>query len=257
MRHEVYSYHRDVEDAHWWFVGRRRILKPLIDHCMAGHGGDQIVDVGCGTGGTVAALSRQYDCIGLDHSEPAIAMARQKYPSCRFECGDLAERLHALAGRTALFTLMDVLEHIDDDRAFLATVVAAARPGSHILITVPAHRSLWSEHDVAADHKRRYEEDDLRRAWQGLDVTPRLMSFFNARLYPAIWCARQLGRHVGLFSGRGGRDLAIPAAPINALLTRVFSGERDRIGDLLDNPSARPYAWGSSLVAVLRKAGAQ
>ena len=253
MEDEVYNFHRDNEDSHWWFVGRRHVLSPLIDFAMRGRSDGLIVDVGCGTGGTVAELSGRYPCVGIDHSEQAIAMARQKYPGRDFVCGSVQEITPALSDRAALWTLMDVLEHIEDDRAFLAGVVTAMRPGSHFLITVPARMVLWSGHDVAASHVRRYEEADFRSLWQGMDLDPVMVTFFNARLYPLIWTARVVGRRFGMFSGKGGQDLAVPPAVFNAVLTRVVSGERARIEGLLRPGPARPFRHGSSLLALLRR----
>lgn len=253
MEERVFAYHRDNEDGHWWFVGRRHVLAPLVAYGMKGQDGSHIFDVGCGTGGTVAALSADYNCTGFDRSESAIGMARRKYPQCRFLCGELGDHLPVLAPGTALYTLMDVLEHLEDDRGLLTQIVAAMRPGSRLLITVPAVRALWSEHDESAGHRRRYELSDFQALWHGLDLEPNVVTPFNARLYPMIWAARTLGRRLGLFTGRGGRDLARPLWPINALLTAVFAGERQRVARLIGNPAAKPFRRGASLLALLER----
>ena len=85
-----------------------------------------------------------------------------------------------------MFLLMDVLEHVPDDFAFLSELLAASSPGAHFLITVPANPSFWSAHDESNGHYRRYEPDRLGRLWSGLPVTTRLLTYFNARLYPSL-----------------------------------------------------------------------
>ena len=179
-----------MEDAHWWFAARRQILQPLIRAAMVGCEGDRIVDIGCGTGGSTAALSEDFNCLGIDHSELAIGAAKIKYPDRKFIQGKMPEDLWETADSTALYLLMDVLEHIETADSFLADVVSLTRPGGHILVTVPAKPILWSEHDVSAGHVRRYEMDSLAKLWQNLPVKMRVISYFNTRLYPVIWAIR-------------------------------------------------------------------
>ncbi|NQU57700.1 MAG: class I SAM-dependent methyltransferase [Rhodospirillales bacterium] len=253
MKEEVFALHSELESVHWWFVSRRKILLPLIRRIMSDAPGDLIVDVGCGTGGTVESFHNDFNCIGIDPSESGIEKARAAYPSCQFICGRAPDDLGDVKERAALYLLMDVLEHIEDDQKFLADLVAHARPGSHFLITVPAHMALWSQHDETALHVRRYELEPFKLLWSGLPVQPLLVSFFNARLYPAIWVARKIGNLLGITFGSDGTDLGIPPAPVNSLLKTIFSGESMRINQLLDNPKARPYNNGVSLLCLLRR----
>jgi len=255
MKDEVYSLHQELEDLHWWFVGRRRVIFPLIQKIMNETPADLIVDVGCGTGGTVAALSKDYKCLGVDLSEQAIRIAKQKYPNCDFICGEVPKVLLDTSAQTALYTLMDVLEHVEEDKAFLANVVALMKPGSNLLITVPAKPVLWSEHDVAAGHVRRYEEHTLTALWKDLPLSPRVFSYFNTRLYPAIWTARVLLKKLGLFTSKGGSDLSMPPTFINQTLTEIFASEKYHISNLLHDPSAKPYSTGVSFVALLQHTG--
>lgn len=253
MKEKIFSLHGELEDRHWWFVSRRHVLAPLIHDAMSEFKKDLVVDVGCGTGGTVAALSPDFACLGIDRSPEAIETAKAKYPACDFLRGEIPEALMRTAPQTALYLLMDVLEHIEDDRQFLTAVTASARPGSHLLITVPAKPILWGEHDLTVGHMRRYEMDTLADLWRGLPVRPRVLSYFNTRLYPVIWFARVIGQHIGLFKGESGSDFSMPPDFLNHLLTKIFSGERHRMERLLKDSSAAPFATGVSLVALLQR----
>lgn len=248
----MFDAHARMEAEHWWFVGRRRALLPLFESAMAGHETDLVVDVGCGTGGTVGTLGRSYRMIGIDQSAEAITAARRNYPEQSFILGAVASELAELAGEAALYLIMDVLEHVEDDRGFLATVVDQARTGSHVLVTVPAGRHLWSRHDETASHLRRYEWDSLSALIQGLPVETRLLSYFNSRLYPPISLARWIGRRLAVSLGQNNTDFAMPPAPVNGLLARLFGGEATALAAALDQ--GRPaYRQGVSLVALLRR----
>lgn len=253
MEPALFDTHDALEERHWWFVARRRILSSLIDRLMANQHGGLIVDLGCGTGGMVAHLSQSYRCLGLDASAQAIAMARRKCPACEFQEGDVPALARAKAGEAALYLLMDVLEHIDDDKAFLSEVVAGAKPGAAFLITVPANMALWSVHDETAHHKRRYDWQGFNRLWDGLPVSLRLQSHFNSRLFPVIYLIRQLGRLTGRSFGQGGSDFALPSPLVNRLLTEIFAGEGKRLLGLLGGTETSPYRQGASLLAVLVK----
>ena len=253
MKKTTFDIHSDLENKHWWFVARRQIILPLVDLVMAECRNDRIVDVGCGTGGTVAAFSEKYNIMGVDSSGLSIDMAKESYPHCHFLCGSMPEDLSDYASETGLFLLMDVLEHVEKDRTFLSDLVSLARPGSHILITVPAGKNLWSSHDVIAEHHRRYEYNDFPDLWRGLPVEARLVSYLNARLYPVIRLIRFLTSRLGISAGRQGSDFSIPPMGINSLLARLFAGEATPIITLLDQPERSAYSKGVSLIALLRK----
>ncbi len=253
MKHEVFDLHDELEERHWWFVGRRQVVDPLIDRVMAGRERDWILDLGCGTGGMVHALAGRYRCLGIDSSRVAISKAEAAYPEARFRLGSVPDDLRDVAPDTALYLIMDVLEHIEDDRSFLADVVALARPGAHVLITVPALAAMWSRHDETAGHFRRYEKDQLAGVWHGLPVEPRVLTFYNSRLYPFIRTARTLGRLTGSTWGRSGCDFHSLPNPLNGVLAAVFGGERGRVAALYDDASGVPYRRGVSLLALLRR----
>ena len=254
MKPQLYTLHRDNEDIHWWFVGRRRIILPIINKIMESTPNDAIVDIGCGTGGTVGALSSEYRCIGLDISERAIEFARHKHPTCDFRVGDFISHCKTLSPDIALFTMMDVLEHLPNDRKVLESVIDCARVGSHILITVPANPKLWSQHDVTAEHYRRYTVDSLHELWRGLPVKIKLFSHFNHRLYWPIKFVHILGRYFSIFSGKNGANLNLPPALLNRLLTNIFAGESRKLLFLLTGKYKKPrYKYGVSLVALLQR----
>ena len=256
MDQMIFQIHDDVEMRHWWFRARRKILRDLIRLVLPDAAEAVVVDVGCGTGGNLAELADEYRCIGIDPSAEAIGLARRRHRRVNFLKGTAPDGLGALATRADMFLLNDVLEHVEDDRALLAALVDAASPRTWFLITVPADPALWGRHDEIHAHYRRYTQQRLEEAWDGLPVEPLLVSHFNARLYPAIRAARGMQRVWGTSLGPHETDLALPPRWANGWLERIFAGESRVLCDLLLGKRSRGYSRGVSLIALLRKTAA-
>jgi SAM-dependent methyltransferase len=252
MQSPQFQMNSEIELRHWWFVARRRILAALIARVLPPSPQSMVVDIGCGTGGNIAALAERYACVGIDPSGEAIALARARFPQVRFIAGMAPDDLGEVSRQARLLLATDVLEHVPDDFWLFSRLLAATAPGAYFLLTVPADPSLWSPHDESHGHWRRYDRARLERLWEGLPVTPLLVSYFNRRLYPLVKLVRMVSRRRGKARGQAGTDFKIPAAPVNRLLTGIFAGESRRLARLLDG-RGRGYAAGVSLVALLRR----
>jgi len=249
------STYAKFEDRHWWYVGRRHIMCRLVHQLLEASERPLILDVGCGPGANVAALAAEYRCVGIDDAPAAIDQARRRFPAVQFVCGTAPESVPEVAAAADLIVLMDVLEHIGEDKTFLGSLVSQAKPGAHLLITVPADPKMWSPHDEAVGHVRRYGVGDLSALWEDLPVSTQLVSFFNSRLYVPVRLARIAARLRG--KGHGGTgaeetDLRLPPKVVNEALTRLFAGEADALLDGLACGRA-PYRRGVSLLGILRR----
>jgi SAM-dependent methyltransferase len=257
MQQEQFQLHSAIEDAHWWFVARRRIMRRLVHRVLPPSLQTTIVDVGCGTGANIAALAGEYRCLGIDTSREAISLAAARFPGVEFRAGRAPEDLGLWMEQARLVMMMDVLEHVPDDHAFLSEMLSAASPGAFFLLTVPADPELWSEHDESFGHYRRYDIKRFARLWQGMPVETHLLSYFNSRLYPLVKFIRRRNRRRGRASGTAGTDFNIPSAWKNWILTRIFAGEAATLARLLDGAGKPPkhggYSAGVSLVALLRR----
>jgi len=257
MRTEQFQLHAEIEARHWWFVARRRIVRGLVGRVLPPSPEATIVDVGCGTGANIAALADAYRCVGIDTSDEAIRLARRRFPAVQFLVGHAPGDLGPIASEARLVLLMDVLEHVEDDFAMLSELLGALGPGCHLLVTVPADPTLWSEHDESFGHYRRYEQERLARLWADLPVTPLLVSYFNTRMYPLVRAVRAFNRLRGRASGRAGTDFWMPPGPLNRLLAGTFAGEarvlERALARVLEGHRARGYRRGASLVALLRR----
>jgi SAM-dependent methyltransferase len=228
-------------------------MRALIRRVLPASPDKTVVDVGCGTGGNIAALTQDYPCIGIDESAEAIRLARARFPKVPFICGAVPHDWVDVKGQVGLFLLMDVLEHVDDDFLALSQLLSMAKPGSYLLLTVPADMGLWSEHDVSFGHYRRYDLDRLRRVWSGLPVQTCLVSYYNSRLYPMVKAMRALSRLRGHADGIAGTDFRVPIRPLNRLLEETFAGEARVLLAALEGNRARGFSRGVSLIALLRR----
>jgi trans-aconitate methyltransferase len=254
MTPEQFTNFANVEQEHWWFTGRRRIYREIIRRVVPPNRGEVIIDVGCGTGGTLASLADEYTCVGIDPTVDAIQFSRERYPHVHFILGQFPEGLDDYLPRAALISCMDVIEHIENDVDFVRQLVDSLHPGAHLLLTVPADMSLWSKHDVINDHFRRYDRAMFESVWAGMPVSLRLISYFNSRLYPMIKTVRRLQQWKLLGAkGDDGSDLRMPSPLANRVLRRIFGGEAGAVLRTLDSPGHSAYGHGVSLIALLRR----
>jgi SAM-dependent methyltransferase len=263
MQSEQFQLHAQIEERHWWFVARRRILREIVRTIspppphpgpLPGSEGEKrvIIDVGCGTGANLAAFSGEYRCVGVDTSAEGIALAKRRFPETTFICGRAPHDVMRWMDSASVVLLTDVLEHVADDRRLLRDIVDACPPEAQLLITVPADMRLWSPHDQAFGHYRRYEIGELADLWSDLPVKVRLLSYFNSRLYPVVRAVRRVSRIRGHAAGAANTDFKLPARPANSFLGTIFSGERFRLIRAVDEGTPA-YRRGVSLIAVLQR----
>ncbi len=252
MRDEIVERQAELEERHWWFVGRREILLEVSAALLPPERAGLVIDVGCGTGGNVGALSERYRAVGIDSSSRALELARARHPRVRFVLGDQASLAGQFVEPGCLVLLNDVLEHVPDDFRFFSELLAPLPAGTTLILTVPAGEHLWSPHDVALSHYRRYEVERLRRVWSGLPVRELLVTPFNSRLYLAAR-VRRLFTSRWNTATRSVSDLEVLPGLLNRVLARWFAGERIPIRRALATGGRPPYRRGVSLLAVLTR----
>ena len=241
MNPTEFDLHARLEDHHWWFRARREIVFTLLKQTLAPSLSKHILEIGCGTGGNLRLLSQHYRATGIEIDPYAAKLAAQR-AGCEIHCGDLATTRQFIAHAPDAVLMLDVLEHVLDDRSLLLQSLALLPVGGLLLITVPADPRLWSRHDIALGHYRRYTPDSLSALWRQQPAEVLLLSGFNSLLYPVV----RLARALPVRQATEASDLK-PVHPfLNTLLYQVFAAERH----LLPRIS---LPWGCSLIAILRK----
>jgi SAM-dependent methyltransferase len=238
MERIVYERMAELDERHWWYRARRQILSDLIRRRIALPRDARILEIGCGTGHNLQMLAKfgEAEGIELDPEARAIAAARFGKPIG----ASPLPRLEGVSDAAFdLVAVLDVIEHVDEDRESLETIARKLKPGGRILITVPAHPWMWSAHDTVNHHKRRYTAKALRAVIEQAGLRVELLSPFNSLLFPLAAAARLAGR----IAGKDSSDDAMPPRPINALFEAIFGLERYALGRV-------PFPPGVSLVAI-------
>jgi SAM-dependent methyltransferase len=237
----VYRRMAELDSRHWWFLARRKILKALIARDVRPPNDAQILEIGCGTGHNLAMLA-QFGTVEASELEPQarkLASARLGRPIAAAALPDLSMYRDS---HFDLIALLDVLEHVEDDHAALTAIHSRLKPGGKLLVTVPANRWMWSAHDAAHHHFRRYTKKELVEAARAAGMQVDLISYFNTLLFVPIAVARLVGKLLG----RESADDEMPAEPVNTVLREVFGLEAALVGRL-------PLPFGVSLVAILSR----
>jgi len=220
MEEQVYRTLYAVEKRHWWYAARKEILLRYLEKRLGLPRASRVLDAGCGTGAILEALSARYDAWGSDVAPQAIDFCRERGLT-RLHLGTLEE--YPPSAPFDLVTMLDMVEHVGDDRGLLRAAHALLAPGGHLLITVPAFPSLWSRYDEILHHKRRYTRRTLRALVETSGFVIEHMTFLNCLLFPVAWLRRAAARLTG---ADGTGDLQIPPRPLNAALRATFGAER-------------------------------
>jgi ubiquinone/menaquinone biosynthesis C-methylase UbiE len=183
MYEREYEAMYQLESSYWWYVARRRLAVDLLVDEIRCDSNVHILDVGCGTGANVQALARLGPTVGIDASADALQFCRRR--GIGSVAHSLVEQLPFTDKFFRVVTALDILEHTDDDLHALREIRRVCRTDGLVLITVPAYGFLWSEHDEALKHRRRYGANELRNKLKltGFEVV-RTSYFVSALFFP-------------------------------------------------------------------------
>jgi SAM-dependent methyltransferase len=226
LEQQAYREQFELEDAHWWFEGRRAVIWSLLRR-SAGASGLRVLDAGCGTGRNVLEFASLGTVQGVDSSPEAIEFCRVR--GVEGVRQGLIESLPFEDDSFDLILATDVIEHLDDDHAALVELHRVAAAGGRLLATVPAYHWLWSQHDTAHHHRRRYTLRTLRRVLRGAGWEPIAWSYFNSVLLPPIALVRLMARRRSV-AGNGRPDLRLTPPVLNRLLGQPMRLEAAIIG---------------------------
>ena len=237
----LHEEHAILQDRHWWFRGRRRIVSAVLDRHLERDPERLILDAGCGAGGMLDTLSAHGRVRDIEPDPGAVRWCHEHFPTHRVDVGSIPEALPTSA-ELDLITAFDVIEHVEDDTAALAAFATALRPGGHLLITVPALPWLWSAHDERNQHFRRYTASTLDAVTLAAGLTIVHRTYYNTALLPLAAGRRMFER---VRPSEPESDLFLPSRPMNGALAAIFGAERHIV-------SRRRLPIGVSLLVLAR-----
>lgn len=211
-----------IEQSHWWFRGRRRILAGFVED-ICKHVTDRrprILDVGCGTGANLLFLSQYGDAEGVDVSEDALAFCRER--GLDHVKQGAGEELPYEDGTFDLVTALDVVEHMDDDLAGVKEMFRVLRPGGHALLFVPTFMFLWGLQDDVSNHRRRYRLPQLRRVLEQAGFEIERSTYANITFFLPILVMRKLMRLTGI---KTDSENSINVSALNGVLGGLLGSE--------------------------------
>ena len=222
MKEHTYPIMFRIEQSHWWYTGRRKILTSFVeDICRrVTDRRPRILDVGCGTGANLLMLSKYGDAEGVDVSEDALAFCRERGLE-NVKLG-AAEALPYDDGTFDLVTALDVVEHLDDDLAGLREMRRVLRPGGRVLLFVPTFMFLWGLQDDVSNHRRRYRLPELRRVLEQAGFEIERTTYANITFFMPILAMRKLMRLTGI---KAESENNINVSALNGVLARVLGAE--------------------------------
>ncbi len=248
MEQDYYADYAQIQDTHWWFRGRRRIVETVLGRDLGPAGSFRersILDVGCGTGSMLPLLGRFGAAQGVDTEPRAIELCHERgLQAARLYDGS---RLPFEDGTFDAACAFDVIEHIPDDVSALRDMARVVRPGGLLVLTVPAFPFLWGPQDEISHHERRYTRATLRSAVAAAGTDLHRMSFFNTLLFPAIAAVRVLRPSRPEAELKSDFTLTTPPA-VNNALAGLFGAEAWFV-------ARTGLPFGVSLLAVARVRG--
>ena len=242
MEEIVYHTNFKLEDSYWWFIARNRIVYELILDKTGLKSGDKILDIGCGTGGFTKLLAGKFDVAGLDMSETALNYCRKRGLEKLYS--GYIEDFPADEFQPKAAVMLDVIEHIEDDKKVVKQVFDLLPKGGYLISTVPAYQWLWSRHDEVHMHFRRYKKKNftgmLKSAGFSIDYT----SHFNTFLFTPAVLKRFTEKITGSKADESPVDEVSPG--LNRVFTKIFMSERNILKGI-------SLPFGLSIVCIAKK----
>lgn len=244
MNKEYVQQYVQLEKEHWWFVARKKIISRVIDKYIKTNT-NQVLNVGAAGGASTEWLARYGEVTSVEN-DPYFLQHLQAHHTSVVDASILS--LPFNDNSFDLVCVLDVLEHVENDRAAMLELQRVCKPSGFIIITVPAYQWLWSSHDVVNNHKRRYNEASLRTLVNdGDSLVWKDTSYFNFLLLPPIALARKISN---IFYNKKHQKSDFETFKmkgfLNRILKKIFLAE-------ISLAKWMRLPWGVSLIGVLQK----
>lgn len=181
----------EMEQRHFWHVGRKGIILTVLKQNVPDLKNIKMLEIGCGNGNILAYLKQHEIYIeGADIFLEGLNFCRKRVSTVDLYQVDILSM--PFYNTFDVIGAFDVLEHIDDDNKALEEINRALKAGGSLLLTVPAHKFLWSYFDKRSSHQRRYSKRELIVKLEQAGFTVRKISYYMFFLFPMFAAIRLL-----------------------------------------------------------------
>jgi len=245
MKKEMYQHIQNVEQTHWWYVARRKIIFDWVLQTLADYSSPNTLDIGCGTGFNIEYLqTRGYQQItGLDFSVDALGFCQSRLLT-RLVCSE-GTRAPFCGESFDVIMALDLIEHLADDVQTLQELERLLKPNGSLVIFTPAFNFLWGLQDEVSHHYRRYTAGELRQKLARIGLHTCKLTYANTFLFPIIWAGRMALR-LSRNNIQVTSENDLHPSWSNYLLQTIFAAERPLLRYI-------NLPFGVSLLCVARK----
>lgn len=247
MEKEEYRKHFELEEQFWWFVGKREIIKAILESCKIKKNGEStFLDIGCGTGINLKIFQEYFNSFGCDLSDEAIHFCKKR--NLKKIAKSNAEELPFNDEKFDIVTLLDVLYHknVHSDINVLREAKRVLKKNGYLIITDSAFNFLLSRHDIAFHTRERYTKENLRNKLTENSFFILKLSYFNFFLFPIILSVRIFERLALNKNNKPESDLKPINSVFNKILIHILRMEAFLIRYL-------NFPFGSSLLCLAKK----
>jgi SAM-dependent methyltransferase len=245
MKKEIYNQIQTIEQTHWWYVARRKIIFDWVFRALSSNPTPRVLDIGCGTGFNIEYLSSNgySHVIGLDFSSESLVYCRSRNLE-NLACGDGARPPLRYESFDVIMAL-DLIEHLDNDVKALKELGCLLKFDGLLIIFTPAFNFLWSLQDEVGHHRRRYTAGELRQKLERAGLYIVKLTYVNMFLFPLIWAGR-----IALRIMSDGIQVVsendLHPSWSNGLLQAIFAAERPLLRRM-------NFPFGASLLCVAKR----
>jgi SAM-dependent methyltransferase len=205
-----------VEGRHWWYRERRHIIARELR--SLGTPGRAIELGASGGGNSMVLKERGWDVLATEYLDAGVEIAKARgLNAIQADARDLPVESESFD----LLVAFDVLEHIEEDHLAAAEIFRVLRPGGTALIAVPCGMDLWSAHDVASGHFRRYTRETLTEVVEKAGLVIDSLWSWNVLLRPVVKLRRR-----NVTEAQSDHDITAVHPVVNAALGLIVKTER-------------------------------
>jgi len=243
MQEVVYHSNFQIENSYFWFLARNKILMKAIGKVTDLKDGDQVLDAGCGTGGFASVLAEKFKVSCLDTQPLALEYCKKRGLNDLNQC--LLHEFDFKSRNIKAIFMLDVIEHIENDKLVVKQAFEAMKPGTWFITTVPAYQWLWSHHDELHMHYRRYNMGNFSELLETAGWKIMYSTYFNSFLFPPAVAKRMVDKITGKKPNQAEPvDKLSPA--MNDVFTKIFTAEANFL-------PAVSFPFGLSILVISQK----